>query len=555
MSIQKLKNAAHLRLLFQKPGLFWQKIRNRCRILIGEFFIDKTTSGFIKHNRHVWKGWVDTHGSRVVLIDWNILPVWVVPGLFFANVLARKKSARICSFAREQWGWAHATHAVYRSLNVTQHLEMGRLSANQHELRDKIYEEVTGKLKTKEDVFNIKINGIHIGLDIYESYLKEFNKPTVYLDEALLSVVHLAIGYLVFWEDYFNKHEVAGVVISHDAYVDYNIVCRIAYQRKVPVYKPMGPYVSLLKKPHDSENFFYSYKNWFDGFNADEKQQAKELARRQLEKRFKGEVGGELHYAKVSAFSSPGNNPLVIRPSDKIKVLICSHCFYDNPHAYGGMLFIDFYEWLKFLIKIAEKTDYDWYLKTHPQPLPGTMEFIKEILGQSSRITIVPSATSHHQLAREGINFVLTVYGTVGHEYPALGVGVINAGYNPHAGYDFTWTPKNLSEYEHLLFNLKNLKKDITIDEIYEFYYMHYYYCLIEDLVYHSFRDTVKRWTRQQHVSSDVYSFYLNGWDEQRHKRSIRWMEEFIDSGKQHLFIKGPVDVQDSRIQETVYLS
>ena len=67
----------------------------------------------------------------------------------------------------------------------------------------------------------------------------------------------------------------------------------------------------------------------------------------------------------------------------------------------------------------------------HPDPLPGTEVIIREILEEFPRITFIPPETSHHQLVKEGIDFVLTAYGTVGHEYPALGVQVINAGYNP----------------------------------------------------------------------------------------------------------------------------
>ena len=196
---------AHLRLLFQKPGQFWEKVQKRYRKLASELFIDKPTSRFIEHNLNVFKGWVNFNSTKEILIDWQYgLPVWYVPGLFFANVLARKKGARLCSFAREQWPWARSTHEIYRSFNVTEHIVMSKLSEDQRNRQERIYDEVISRLKTKEDVFNLKVNGIHIGLDIYESYLREFNKPTVYLDEPLLSIVHLSIGYLIFWEDYFN---------------------------------------------------------------------------------------------------------------------------------------------------------------------------------------------------------------------------------------------------------------------------------------------------------------------------------------------------------------
>lgn len=559
MSIQRLKNLSSLRLLFTHPYIFWVKVGKKFKVIFRDFFIDQPTRRFIKHNNKVWKGWVNLNSVKVVLVDWHSLPAWNIPGLLFANILAKKKGARICSFSRERWWRARAVHALYRSFNILEHVAMNQLTRSQQERRDKIYVEVLKELKTKADVFHLKVNGYHLGIDIYESYLKEFNKPTVALDELLFVLVRQAIGFLIFWEDYFDHNEVAGVVISHDSYVECNVVCRVAYKRGIPVYLPLGSFVSLLKSQHDSYGYFYSLRKWFQVLSEGEKKQAKELARIQLEKRFRGEVTTEMFYKGVkkgSAFHLSDKSSRVIRPSNKIKVLICPHCFYDSPHSYGGMLFLDFYEWFKFLVQLAEKTDYDWYFKVHPNPLPGTLEHIKGILGSSSRIMILPLDISHHQLVAEGINFVLTVYGSVGHEYPALGVQVINAGYNPHAAYDFTWTPKSLSEYEHFLLNLKELKKDINVDELYEFYYMYYYYCLVDDLVYHSFRELlfsgpVVEWS----VRSEVYSFYLNGWNQKRHQESIRRMEEFIDSGKQHLFSKGPVDVEEFPPPDTDYLS
>ena len=49
-----------------------------------------------------------------------------------------------------------------------------------------------------------------------------------------------------------------------------------------------------------------------------------------------------------------------------IKVIIFPHDFFDAVHAYGDILFEDFYEWLEFLEKISKKTDYEWYIKNRP---------------------------------------------------------------------------------------------------------------------------------------------------------------------------------------------
>jgi hypothetical protein len=73
---------------------------------------------------------------------------------------------------------------------------------------------------------------------------------------------------------------------------------------------------------------------------------------------------------------------------------------------------------------------------------------------------------------------VLTVYGTVGIEYPYFGVPVMNAGANnPHIAYNFNIHPKNLKEFDKVLFNIpkiKNLKK--AKNEILQYYFMNYLY-------------------------------------------------------------------------------
>ena len=164
----------------------------------------------------------------------------------------------------------------------------------------------------------------------------------------------------------------------------------------------------------------------------------------------------------------------IILLSKNIKVLICTHCFYDNPHGMDKMYFVDFYEWLTFLAKLSKKTDYDWYIKLHPDPMPGTYKTVKKIIRKYPKIKIIPHSTSHHQLVKEGIDFVLTVYGSVSYEYPLLGIPVINAGLNPTMAYGFNYYAQNKKKYKDILFNLAKLKaKKINKDHVYQSYYMH----------------------------------------------------------------------------------
>ena len=74
----------------------------------------------------------------------------------------------------------------------------------------------------------------------------------------------------------------------------------------------------------------------------------------------------------------------------------------------------------------------------------------------------------------ENLDYGLTVYGSIAHELPLLGVKVINASLdNPHKAFNFSITPNNLSEYTKILNNLTKVKKKNTnTKSIYEFYYM-----------------------------------------------------------------------------------
>src|SRR2546430_17604985 len=83
-------------------------------------------------------------------------------------------------------------------------------------------------------------------------------------------------------------------------------------------------------------------------------------------------------FRSVSAFRGVGGGRRVVRRSGKPKILICAPCFTDNPHAYGGLLFLDFYEWIRHLGEIAKHTDYDWYVRSE--------EHTSELQSQSNTV-------------------------------------------------------------------------------------------------------------------------------------------------------------------------
>ena len=53
-----------------------------------------------------------------------------------------------------------------------------------------------------------------------------------------------------------------------------------------------------------------------------------------------------------------------------------------------------------------------------------------KLIKKYPKIKMLPSNASHNQLIKEGIDYVLTCYGTIAHEYAARNITVINASIN-----------------------------------------------------------------------------------------------------------------------------
>jgi hypothetical protein len=242
-------------------------------------------------------------------------------------------------------------------------------------------------------------------------------------------------------------------------------------------------------------------------------------------------VGVDMSYSTKSAYSQKKKEERLIKPSSRKKILIATHCFFDSPHSYGNNLFPDFHDWFDFLGAVSEMSDYDWYFKTHPDFLPGNQEVLDHFRNKYPKFTQLPSDTSHHQIIEEGINFVLTTYGTIGFEYAALGKTVINASLvNPHIAYDFNIHPQSIEEYKNVLLNLDRIDHPINVNEVYEYYYMKNIYntnnWLFND--YQKMEKDMGGYLMQ--FTPKVYDYFLNDFTDERHKKILKSLNNFVGS-------------------------
>ncbi len=391
------------------------------------------------------------------------------------------------------------------------------------------------KITSKKKLLNLKINNVWIGDLIYDSYLAKHSLPTVDFESKnfILFYKEFIIGFF-FWEEFFKKNKVQSVIGSHSVYQT-ALPMRIAIKKKINVYQVnFHNLFKLSEKNYFAYDLFDDYKKIFSNFKKSYQIKAIKYAKKRCKKRFDGKVGVDMHYSNKSAYNKLTETSRVLSENKKKKILIAAHCFLDNPHPYGiNSLFEDFYEWLEFLGKFSKQTDYEWYIKTHPDFKPQTQKIINSFISKYENFKLLPSNTSHHQIIKEGINCVLTVHGTIAWEYAFFKIPVINASLNnPHINFNFSYHARNITQYKNAILNFEHLKLNFSKNEIYKFYFMHYIYrnsdWMIEDI--DKFLLEIKGY---KNISNLIfYKNFIKKIDKSRIKKIDDKIYKFLKSGK-----------------------
>ena len=500
---------------------------------------------YMVHNERVFHPGQHAKSRKpVVLFELNAMQSAHIAYSYLANVLATNNQATIISYAQKPLHGAiqqllffirkltrQNEFGVYKSFGTTTFIQIA-LSKSQQTKAEILFENIFNRLKTKLDIENLTINDVWVGDLIYDSFLMTYKEPTIDKDSPEFKrSLRESIECFIFWEDYFDNHDVRGINISHCVY-NLAIPLRIAVRRSIPAFQTNACYVYRLNSENlFAYNDFIYFRERFAALPSDVQQAGIAEAQRRIERRFAGEVGVDMAYSSKSAYGA-SRHARLLRESPRKKILIATHCFFDSPHSYGNNLFPDFFEWLDFLGEMTNETDYDWYIKMHPDYLAGTKEIIDCFVAKYPKFTLLPADASHHQIIAEGISCALTTYGTIAFEYAALGIPVINASQNnPHIAYDFNLHAKDVEDYRRLLIGLDELNFSIDKQQVYEYYFMRHIFNT-GDLFFNSYAATLEElggYDRQ--FTPTIYEKWLDEWNLEKHQAITSALQTFIQSG------------------------
>ena len=410
----------------------------------------------------------NNESEKMVLIDSFIIPHWALINTLAASQIANKTSSKVMTFNFSKRNLSEDT--LYRSLGVNSHLRI-RLNLILFIKAIGVYVDLNRKVYSGVKIIDLQIGKVNIGIDVYESYLRR-GHPTVDLNSIdLYRELWRGVKQYLYFKPLFINEKVTALLVSHDNYVGPGLLARMAFRYKVPVFL-INPFeINILSRPFHLYERFAHYRVYYSSQSEDWKELSLHKAQVELQRRVSGEIGiGTMSYQKKSAFTHHRIEKQILATQNK-KLLILSHDFFDNPHAYARMLFDDFIDWLSFVADCCAENGIDCYIKLHRDFSDIEFQIILEFQSKNPFIIIVDPEVSYHQLFDEGIRFVTTCYGSAGHELPLLGFTVINSSYNPHIAFSFNHNASTKEEYYNLLKDQVPIVLDETLEhEIYMFY-------------------------------------------------------------------------------------
>ena len=337
----------------------------------------------------------------------------------------------------------------------------------------KITEKIFKNLKNKKDVFNIKYKNFKIGKYIYQSYCREEYEPVLdYKDHKLKKYILEAIEYTHNSIIFLSRKKYSHMFVTHAGYLKYNCLnlvakhfgCKISMYSKFNFYKIIR-FVDITKKLTQDE-YYEDFKKDFNRLkNKKEKINIskKELTSRNLKFSQNERVHKLFINSKLLDLNSSDKNPN--------KILILPPCMFDTLFHFNNNLFDEPYEWLIFILKRAEKTNFSWYVKPHPDQHSENQKIYDLIRKRFKKIKFLDPQISAQTFKKANFKSMFTYQTTGVHEYIHMGIPSVISGDNIQSAFNFGKPVKTKKHLEKAIQKANKIKL-IKNDDIYKFNYM-----------------------------------------------------------------------------------
>lgn len=231
---------------------------------------------------------------------------------------------------------------------------------------------------------------------------------------------------------------------------------------------------------------------------------------------------------------------LGLDPQKKTAVIF-SHVAWDAAFFFGTCLFDDFEDWLFQTVQfVAQECQMmNWIVKVHPFNVfklrresvqeTSEMRLLRPLFPLPDHVKIMQADTNiNTQSLFPLVDYVLTVNGTVGMEFPCYGVPAVVAGTGRYNGRGFTIDPKTKEEYLATLKNLHTVPR--LNDEVKQLARKHFYSLMVGRQT--SFEDVAPMELKRLHeAQSDVHDnirINATSLDDLKRANSLKFFGEWL---------------------------
>lgn len=378
-------------------------------------------------------------------------------------------------------------------------------------LAKKIYK----KIKNKNNLNNLKYKNHNIGKFIYQSYCRELNEPTVILkDEKLVHFISEAINYVDHLTNFFKRNNFKKIVISHTIFIRYGILASVAkkFNCKVYIIFP-GNNDGLLNKLRllrineylqQCESYWLFRKDFAKLKN---KKKIYKISEKNLYQRiFKGKRESKTMWGQLTPYELKN---IYKFKSSKPKIIILPSCFFDSVNFFRHSLFIDCYEWLDFVLSHAQKTDFDWYIKPHPDGKVGNEKILKYFKKKYPFLKILKREVSNYSFKKYKFCSMFTWRGSAIGEFTYMNIPTVAASDNFHISYKFGRPTNNKKILRDKILNADKLKLKYKKKDLLEFNYMYNFDASRDWKIKNFFSKPIPNKIQKFNESNNFFSEYL----------------------------------------------